>query len=153
MQVEKDFEEFLRLLNKYQVKYCIIGAFAVGFYGYPRYTKDIDILIEPNKKNAKNIIKAIHEFGIKSKDLSEDDFSCKFRIIQLGYEPVRIDLITSLEGINFFTIWKNKKIGRYGKEKVFFVGLGDLIRIKKKSSRPIDIIDLEELKRRMKWKK
>ena len=153
MRVEKDYEEFLGLLNKYQVKYCIAGSYAVAVWGYPRYTKDIDILIEPTKENAKKIISAIREFGIKSQDLTEEDFIKKNRVIQLGYEPVRIDILTSVEGVSFSTIWRNKVEDFYGKEKVYFVGLKELIRIKKKVARPQDLIDLEELLRRKKWRK
>ncbi len=153
MRVEKDYEEFLGLLNKYQVKYCIVGAYAVAFWGYPRYTKDIDILVEPTKENAKRIISVIREFGIKTQDLTEEDFIRKNRVIQLGYEPVRIDILTSVEGVSFSTIWKNKVEDFYGKEKVYFIGLKELIRIKKKVVRPQDLADLEELLRRGKWRR
>jgi len=141
------------LLNKYQVKYCIVGAYAVAFWGYPRYTKDIDILVEPTKENAKRIISVIREFGIKTQDLTEEDFIRKNRVIQLGYEPVRIDILTSVEGVSFSTIWKNKVEDFYGKEKVYFIGLKELIRIKKKVVRPQDLADLEELLRRGKWRR
>ncbi len=150
MRVEKDFVEFLELFNKNKVKYCIIGAFAVGFWGYPRYTKDIDILIEPTKENAKRIIKAIREFGISSPDLTEEDFSQKSKVVQLGCEPVRIDILTSIKAFEFDEIWKNKKIGRYGNQKVFFMGWKELIKSKKKTSRNLDKIDLEKLLRRKK---
>lgn len=153
MRVEKDYEKFLGLLNKYQVKYCIIGAYAVAFWGYPRYTKDIDILVEPTKENAKRVISAIREFGIKSQDLTEEDFIRKNRVIQLGYEPVRIDILTSVEGVSFSTVWKNKVEDFYGKEKVYFIGLKELIKIKKKIARPQDLADLEELLRREKWRR
>ena len=66
MRVEKDFEEFFALLNKYRVKYCVVGAFAVGFYGYPRYTKDIDIIVEQSEANAQKIIAVARAFGISS---------------------------------------------------------------------------------------
>ena len=114
MRYEKDFEDFIKSLNKNKVKYCIIGAFAVGLYGYPRYTGDIDILVEPAPGNAEKIIKAIKEFGFKSLDLTEKDFSQENKVIQLGYEPVRIDLITSLGGITFKEIWIHKEEGTYG---------------------------------------
>lgn len=152
MRVEKDFAEFLGLLNKYGVKYCIIGAYAVGFYGYPRYTKDIDILVEPERENAKKIVQAINEFGVSFPDLGEEDFCKQHMVIQLGYEPVRIDLLTSVEGSSFKTIWKNRTKGVYGKEKVFFVGQKDLIKMKEKASRPNDLIDIEKLKKRMRYK-
>lgn len=147
MRVEKDFADFLRLFNRNRVKYCIIGAFAVGFHGFPRLTKDIDILVEPSLANAKKIVKAISEFGINSPDLTEEDFSQKYKVIQLGYDPVRIDVLTSIEGFDFKEIWKNKEIGLYGKEKVFFMGWDELIKSKETAKRPRDLEDLRKLLR------
>lgn len=145
--VEKDYEDLLRLLNKYKVKYCIVGAFAVAFYTKPRYTKDIDILIEPSAENAHKIINALKEFGFSNIGLTEDDFTEKGKIIQLGYEPVRVDLITSIKGISFEDVWKNKKTGKYGKEKVYFIGLNELIKNKRIVNREQDRIDLKLLRK------
>ena len=145
MKIEKDYEEFLKLLNKHKVKYCIVGAYAVALYGYPRYTKDIDILIEPTQKNSKKILNALREFGFNSLKLKINDFTKKGNIIQLGYEPVRIDIITSISGYNFSQIWKNKKSTLYGKTKVYFIGKKELVRSKKITDREIDKIDLEKL--------
>ncbi len=145
MKVEKDYEDLLRLFNKHRVKYCIVGAFAVAFYVRPRYTKDIDILIEPSQKNSDKIVKALHDFGFGSLDLRPEDFTKECRIIQLGFEPVRIDIITSLVGCTFHEIWKNRKFGRYGNTKVYFIGIDELIKNKKVSDRKQDKIDLELL--------
>ena len=145
MKVEPDFEELLRLFNKHKVKYCIVGAFAVAFYAQPRYTKDLDILVEPKIKNGEKIISALWEFGFGKLDLSPEDFATKGRNIQLGYEPVRVDLLTSIKGCSFNQVWKNKEEGRYGKEKVFFIGKNDLIRNKKSLGRKQDLADLELL--------
>ena len=148
MKVEKDYEELLSLLNKNKVKYSIIGAFAVGFYGKPRYTKDMDILVEPSPKNAKRIVNALKEFGFGSLELSEKDFTKKGSIIQLGYEPVRVDILTSIEGCDFSQVWKNRTTGIYGKEKVFFIGLNELISNKKATGRKQDKADLDILGRK-----
>jgi len=145
MKTEKDFEELLKLFNKNKVRYCIIGAYAVGIYGAPRYTKDMDLLVEPDIKNAQRIIKALSEFGFKSLDLKEKDFIQKGKTIQLGYEPVRIDLITSIEGCDFQEVWENKTIGTYGKQKAFFIGFDELIKNKKKSGRKQDSVDVSIL--------
>jgi len=147
MKVEKDYEEFLSLLNKHNVKYCIIGAFAVAFYAKPRYTKDIDILVEPKKENAQKILRALEEFGFGELSISEDDLTCEGNILQLGYEPLRIDLLNKLEGFQFQDIWQNRVTGDYGSEKVFFISLDDLIKNKKKSARPSDKIDIELLEK------
>ncbi|MFZ5799969.1 MAG: hypothetical protein ACOY3D_01135 [Candidatus Omnitrophota bacterium] len=149
MKVEKDFEELLELLNKYKVKYCIVGAFAVGFYGYPRYTKDIDIFVEPSTDNGQRIIGALNEFGFGALNLKAEDFSKKGAIIQLGDEPVRVDLITSVKGCDFNQAWKNRKIGKYGEQKVFFIGLRELIRNKKAVNRLQDRSDLQLLSDRL----
>ena len=145
MKTERDFEELLRLFNKNKVRYCIVGAFAVAFYGAPRYTKDMDILVEPERENAHKIIKSLTEFGFKSLNLTEKDFIKKKKTIQLGYEPVRIDLITSIEGCDFDEVWKGKKRGVYGNQKVFFIGFNELIKNKKKSGRKLDNVDISVL--------
>ena len=145
MRTEKDFEELLKLFNKNKVKYCIVGAYAVGIYGAPRYTKDMDLLVEPDIANAQRIIKALNEFGFKSLGLKEKDFIQKGNIIQLGYEPVRIDLITSIKGCDFQEVWKNRTIGAYGKQKVFFIGFDELIKNKQKTGRKQDSADVSIL--------
>lgn len=147
MKSEKDYEELLRLFNKHKVKYCLVGAYAVALYARPRYTKDMDILVEPDKKNSQRIIKSLNDFGFKSFGLTEKDFVSEDKIIQLGYEPVRIDLITSITGLSFKEIWNNRKIANYGKEKTFFIGKKELIKAKKASGRKQDKADLEILLR------
>lgn len=145
MRVEKDFEELLELLNKNKVRYCIVGAFAVAFYSRPRYTKDLDILVEPSVENAKKILEALDAFGFGSLNLSQRDFTNPKNIVQLGYEPVRVDLITSLGKMKFNEIWKTKKTGQYGKVKVHFIGLAKLLENKKSSGRKQDLADIEVL--------
>lgn len=145
MRIEKDFAELLKLFNKNRVRYCIVGAYAFSLYAEPRYTKDMDILIEPSTENAKKVIKALCEFGFKSLGLEEKDFSKKNKIIQLGYEPVRIDILTSIDGCSFEEVWKNKRAFRYGAQKAFFMGRSQLIKNKKASSRKQDKLDLKVL--------
>lgn len=147
MRIEKDYEEFLRLLNKHEVKYCIIGSYAVAFYAKPRYTKDIDILVEPSPSNAKRIMDTLDEFGFGSLSIPEEDFCTKGNIIQLGYEPVRIDLMTELKGFRFEDVWKNRVTGEYGTEEAYFIGLDDLIKSKTEAARPSDKIDIPILKK------
>lgn len=147
MKVEKDYEDILRLFNRHKVRYCIVGAFAVAFYAKPRYTKDLDILVSPDQRNGGKIVKALNEFGFGNLDLKKDDFIEEGKIIQLGYEPIRIDLLTSIEGCPFEEVWKRRKIGTYGKEKVLFIGLDELITNKRKLKRKQDQADLEILLR------
>lgn len=146
MRIEKDYEELLRLLNKHNVKYCIVGAYAVAFYRRPRYTKDMDIFVEPSVENGKKIVQALNDFGFGELQLSEKDFSEEGNIVQLGYEPVRVDIITSMTGVNFAEAWKNRTTGRYGRENVFFIGLKELMKNKEMTGRKQDIADLDFLR-------
>ena len=114
MRVEKDFEEFVRLLNRHKVRYLIVGAYAVAFHAQPRNTGDIDFFIENEKDNAKRLIKAIREFGFESLNLTEDDFLKPDYIVQLGYEPNRIDLLSSISGIKFDRGYAAKVKGMFG---------------------------------------
>lgn len=145
MKTEKDYEKFLELLNKHDIRYCIIGAFALAFHARPRYTKDIDILVEATTDNAKRLLAALREFGFGSLNLSVEDFSSKGNIIQLGYEPVRIDIITSIKGLEFADIWESRIQGPYGKQTVNFIDRQNLIRSKKLSNRAQDKADLDLL--------
>jgi hypothetical protein len=123
----------------------VIGAFALAFHARPRYTKDIDILIDPTTDNAKRLLIALDEFGFGSLNLVVDDFLNPGNIIQLGYEPVRIDIITSIKGLEFADIWKSRIQGPYGKQTVNFIDRQNLIRSKKISNRAQDKADLELL--------
>ena len=145
MKTEKDYEEFLELLNKHDVRYCIIGSYALSFHVRPRYTKDIDILIEASLENAGKILAVLDEFGFGSLDLQIDDFSAEGNIIQLGFEPVRIDILTSLKGLEFSEIWQNRVQGPYGNQMVNFIDRQNLIKSKKIADRAQDRADLELL--------
>jgi len=145
VKTEKDYEEFLELLNKHDVRYCIIGSFALAFHARPRYTKDMDILVEATTDNAKRLLAALNEFGFGSLNLAEDDFSSKGNIIQLGYEPIRIDILTSIKGLEFADIWASRIQGPYGKQTVNFIDRQNLIRSKQLSNRAQDKADLELL--------
>ena len=144
--IEKDYEEFLRLLNKHKVKYCIVGAYALAFYAAPRYTKDMDVYLEQSIDNASRILEALREFGFADLKITEKDLLEPKAIIQLGFEPVRIDLITFIDGCSFKRTWKNRNKGKYGKEKINFIGLKELIQNKRASNRLQDQADLELLK-------
>ncbi len=147
MRIEKDYEDLLKLFNSHRVRYCVVGAFAVAFYAVPRYTKDMDILVEPDENNARKIVKALKDFGFSGLNLKEEDFVYPGRVIQLGYEPIRIDILTSISGVKFGDAWKNRKKIAYGGIKVFFIGKKELVKSKKASSRKQDKIDLEVIDR------
>ncbi|MCK4278081.1 MAG: hypothetical protein KAW82_02695 [Desulfurellaceae bacterium] len=105
----------------------------------------MDILVEATVDNAEKILKSLEKFGFKNAGLKKEDFIEKERIIQLGFEPIRIDLITSIEGCSFKEVWENKTVGKYGEQEVYFIGLNELIKNKKKLDRKQDQADLEIL--------
>jgi hypothetical protein len=146
MRVEKDFEEFIELLNKNEVKYVIVGAYAISFHGRPRNTGDIDFFISNSKGNIENLLTTLKEFGFDSLKLTVDDFGGD-KMLQLGYEPNRIDILTDISGITFAKAWNNREKGIYGHQTTYFISLDDLIKNKKASNRNKDISDLELLEK------
>ncbi|MFQ6070980.1 MAG: DUF6036 family nucleotidyltransferase [Candidatus Aminicenantales bacterium] len=145
MKVEKDFRDFIALLNRHEAHYLIIGGFAYSFYAEPRFTKDIDILIEQSMENAKKILKALKDFGFTNIGLTEKDFLESGQVIQLGVSPIRIDILTSIKGMDFPSFWENRVVGRYGDMDVFFISKQDLIKCKQASGRKQDLADIEKL--------
>ena len=108
MEVQPDFRYLLELFNKHKVDYLIVGAYALALHGVPRYTGDLDILINPTEKNAGRILKALVEFGFESAGLTERDFVTPDKVIQLGMPPVRINILTSLTGIAWDDAYRDR---------------------------------------------
>jgi hypothetical protein len=146
MKVQKDYEEFLGLLNQNNVKYVIVEAYALAYHAKPRYTKDMDIFIEPTGENATAILQAIKDFGFPEIDLTSEDIIEEDKIVQLGYEPIRIDIFSSLSGCSFSEVWENKIKGKYGDTEVYFIRKDDLIKNKRASGRKQDMVDIDLLK-------
>jgi hypothetical protein len=117
----------------------------LAFHAKPRYTKDIDILIDSSRENAQNLLKALTDFGFGSLDLRVEDFTQEGAIIQLGYEPVRIDILTSIKGLDFSEVWRQRIKGPYGSQTVNYIDRDNLIRSKKLSNRTQDQADIELL--------
>lgn len=147
----KDIAIFLFLLEKYKVKYLIVGGRAVIYYNFARLTGDIDFFYEISRKNIKKLYSALKEFwggevlGLKD----ESELGIEGQIIQYGVPPNRIDLIGSISGVDFKSCWRNKKeeeIAIKGKKvKIYYIGLEDLIKNKEKMSRNKDKEDLKYL--------
>jgi hypothetical protein len=147
VRLEKDFAEFVRLLNKHKVKYLIVGAYAVSFHARPRYTSDIDFLVEPASQNIRRLLKVLKDFGFGGIGLVEDDFLDPDIVVQLGYEPVRIDILSSLEGVDFGKSYKSKVGGKFGRQRAWFIPLEDLIRNKRAVKRKQDEADVAMLEK------
>jgi predicted nucleotidyltransferase len=153
MQIASDYKDLLKILNKHKVKYLIVGAYAVIYYTEPRYTKDIDIWIEPTIGNAKKAYESLREFGAPLKNISQKDFANKNLIYQIGLEPVRIDIIMSIPGLGFNKAWQHKSKTKIEGIGVNIIGVKELIASKKKTKRPLDLADAQNLLQSIKLKK
>ncbi|MFH1664754.1 MAG: hypothetical protein ABIA77_01255 [Candidatus Omnitrophota bacterium] len=145
METQKDFKELLELFNRHNVEYLIVGAYALAFYGCPRYTGDLDILVKPEVNNAKKILDALKEFGFGSSDINIEDLCSQEKVVQLGVPPVRVDILTSLTGLTWERVSSNKAEGEYGGIPVYFIGKNELIANKKSLGRHKDLADIESI--------
>ena len=140
-----DFKEFLKLLNAHQVEYLLIGGYAVSYHGYPRATADMDIWIAMQPANAERIVAVLKEFGFDLPELSPELFLKEWQIIRLGVPPVRIDLATTVSGVNFNECYAERVVDILDGVKVNLISLRHLKINKKASGRHQDLADLENL--------
>jgi hypothetical protein len=117
MRIEKDFEDFIQLLNNQNVEYLMVGAYALAFHGVPRATQDFEVYVRPTSKNAAKIAEALEEFGFEGID--QQDLLEPGKVIMMGRPPMRIDLLTSISGVRWDDAWKNRVRGRYGDQPIF----------------------------------
>jgi len=145
MVLNKDFREFIGLLNENKVLYLIVGGYAVGFHGYPRYTKDLDVWLLVSGENADNILIALQKFGFGSLGLSKEDFLDPEQMIQLGQPPNRIDLVLSCDGVAFKTCHESRNTIEVDGLTIDLINLENLKINKKASGRLQDLADLDNL--------
>ena len=145
MEIQKDFKDLLKLLNKNNVEFIIIGGYALAFHGAPRFTGDIDIYVRPDSENAKRILVALNDFGFGLLGLTIDDFNNPNKVIQLGVPPVRIDLITSITGVSWDDASQNTCPGSYGDIPVSYLGKEQFLTNKIATGRKKDLADIEAL--------
>ena len=143
--LSQDFKEFIQSLNDSQVRYLIIGGYAVAFHGHPRYTKDMDVWIAIDPDNAARMIKALEQFGFGSLGLKPEDFLAPDQIVQLGYPPNRIDVMTSIGGVDFDECYAARLQAEIDGAKVNFIDLENLLRNKRATGRHQDLADVENL--------
>ena len=145
MELDKDFREFIGLLNANEVKYLIVGGYAVVVHGYPRFTGDIDIWVKPEHDNAAKILKVLSDFGFGAVSITLDDLISPDKVIQLGFPPFRIDLLTDVSGLQFDDCYNRKQIANAKDIEVNVIGLQDLRLNKKITGRDKDLLDLKNL--------
>lgn len=143
--LNQDFREFVQSLNDSGALFLVVGGYAVALHGVPRYTKDLDLWIDNTPENAARVLDALDRFGFGELDISEDDLTRPDRVIQLGYPPVRIDLITSLEGVEFDECHAARLEVEVEGVIVSFIDLEHLKANKKATGRHQDLADLESL--------
>lgn len=144
----QDFREFLQSLNDHNVRYLVIGGYAVAFHGHPRYTKDLDVWVLVDRDNAQRLVAALEQFGFASVGLTDKDFLDPKTIIQLGFPPSRIDILVGLEGMEFSQCFRDRIETTLDGLKVNFISLDDLRRAKRIAGRPIDLDDIDQLSAR-----
>ena len=152
MYLTQDYKDIISLFNKHNVRYLIVGAYAMAKLGYARSTYDIDLWIDKTEENGVNILLALEEFGVPF-SLEPDDFLAAESVFQIGVEPNRIDILTDIDGVRFEDAWENREVAEFGTLQAYSMGINDLIKNKSASGRPKDKLDLVQLKALAKQRK
>ena len=147
MWLGQDLHDFVSLCLKHEVRFLIVGGYAVAAHGHPRLTKDLDVWVWVDPENATRMVAALDEFGFGSLGLTAEDFSEQGRLLQLGYPPNRIDVLTGIAGVDFETCWDRRAEILLDSLKVPFIGLEDLETNKLATGRTQDVADVEGLRR------
>jgi hypothetical protein len=145
IRLQEDFKEFLKLLEAFDVDYLVVGGYAVGYYGYPRPTGDIDIWVSRRPENAAKLVSVLNEFGFSSPDLSAELFTLEKSIVRMGLPPFKLEIITFIDGVEFDSAFTRRNIVSMDGCKVSLIGLADLKVNKRSSGRAKDLNDLENL--------
>ncbi|RDC56581.1 hypothetical protein DU508_13470 [Pedobacter chinensis] len=145
---EQDFIDFIELLNKHEADYMVIGAHALAYHGRPRHTGDLDIWINPSDENAERMLKVIGDFGFASLGLKKEDFLNDGYVTQLGYPPLRIDILNAISGVQFEEAFNNRINADVDGLSINFINIDDFIVNKQASGRKKDLGDIAALKRK-----
>lgn len=146
-ELPTDFKELLELLNANDVRYLLVGGYAVGLHGYARATNDMDIFVGSDQNNAENLVRALTEFGFGEAALSVEIFTKKGSLIVMGVEPMSVDILNYLTGIDFEGAYKNRNIINVEEIEISLISLADLIQNKRETGRHKDLADIEYLKK------
>ena len=143
----KDFIEFIECCDRREVRFLIVGGYALAAHGHPRATKDLDVWVLIDPTNAERLVQALDDFGMGSLGLTPADFLEPEIVVQLGYAPIRIDLLTSISGVTFDQCWPNRIVINVGNVETGFISVDDLITNKRAAGRPQDLVDADTLER------
>lgn len=145
MPLNPDFRDLFAALNGAGARYLLVGGYAVAFHAEPRFTKDLDVWVEPQPENAARVRDALRSFGAPLDSLAPGDLAQPELIFQMGVPPNRIDIVTSIDGVEFDEAWRGRTQTEYGDQTVTVIGRAELIRNKRAAGRPQDLLDLELL--------
>ena len=145
MILPSDFRDFLKLLNSRNVKYLLIGGYAVGYHGYSRATADMDLWIAIDPNNAKGVVSALQEFGFSSAELEPGLFLEEGKIVRMGVPPLRIEILTTISGVSFENCYPQRVTAQIDGIEVPIISLEHLKLNKRASGRFKDLADLEQL--------
>ena len=145
--MNSDFKDLLQILGECDVRYLVAGGYAVIHHSQPRYTKDIDIWLEPTAENAHKLMRAFRMFGIPMVGVTEDDFATPGTQFILGVPPCEIDFLTTIPGLEFESAWENRVVSKENDFPILYLGKSDLIVAKQTAGRLQDLADLDELRR------
>lgn len=146
MSLNSDFKELLSILNEKQAKYLVVGGYAVIEHTEPRYTKDLDIWISPERDNAERVYAALKQFGAPLVNITVDDFTDPNTVYHMGRPPARVDVLMGLAGLDFEAAWRRRVAGSYGEVTTQFLSIDDLIINKQAVGRLQDLMDVENLR-------
>jgi len=144
-KLQADLREFIELLNSHGVEYVIVGGHAVAFHGHPRFTGDIDFFVRMTPLNAQRLIAVLSDFGFGSVGITERDLLEPKRIVQLGYPPNRIDILTSISGVDFDSAWATRVESIMDDQPMIMIGWNELLQNKKAAGRQKDLADVAKL--------
>ena len=147
MVTNRDFRDLFFELNAAEARYLVVGAYAVTFHSRPRYTKDLDVWVDPAPDNAPRVWQALAAFGAPMDKVTAEDLARVGVVFQIGVEPNRIDILTSVTGLDFSEAWSRRIRTEYGDVPIQILSKDDLIRNKRAVGRPQDLIDVEEIER------
>lgn len=145
IKLAADFKDFLSLCLSHEVRFLVIGGYAVVHYSRPRYTGDLDIWVDSSEENANRVVATLREFGLTGPDVTTTMITDRRQIIRMGFEPMRLELFTEIPGLEFDHCYPRRVVAKVGSMMIPFISLEDLKINKKASGRPKDMQDLEEL--------
>jgi hypothetical protein len=148
MQLDPDFRAFVESFDRSDVRYLIVGGYALAAHGLPRFTGDLDVWVLVDQENASRVVRALEEFGFGGLGLAVADFNVPDSVVQLGYPPHRIDILTSIDGVEFSEAWERRLVVAADGLELPFIGREDLLVNKLAAGRPQDLADVDRLTQR-----